>query len=241
MYDHERSLVESFSGRPFVLLGVNTDSKLSTVKKAIRENNLNWRSWYDGRRGPIVKDYAIRGYPTIFLVDHTGIIRYKNLRGKSLDMALEQLVAAAEADGMRGGAEPGPKFREFVDMSGKHKTMAAYVGFEKGKVILLKEDDKEVKVPWKRLSYADRQYVAIQRLKAAGLKKAAKNDADFKFEEPFTFRDSTGNHSVDATFIALNERKAILWKTDGSEIAIAWKKLSDDSKDYITDEIKRMK
>lgn len=241
MYGHERSLVENFSGRPFVLLGVNTDSKISRVKKAIRENNLNWRSWYDGRRGPIVKDYGIRSYPTIFLVDHTGVIRYKNPGLRHLDLALDKLVAAAEADGMRGGSEPGQKPREFVDITGKHKTIAAYVGFEKGNVVLSKEDGQELKVPWKRLSYPDRQYVAVQRLKQAGLKRVAETSTEFAFEQPHSFKDATGKFSIDATFIALNERKAILWKPDGSEIKIAWKKLSDESKDYINREIKRMK
>ncbi len=241
MYGHERSLVEQYSGRPFVLLGVNTDGKVSRAKKAVRENNLNWRSWYDGKGGSIVKDYGIRSFPTIFLIDHDGVIRYKNLRGGKLDMALEQLVSTAEAAGMRGGSEPAPVLREFVDRSGKHKTRACYIGFEKGKALLKKEDESTINVPWDRLSHADQQYVAVQRLKQAEIKSAAGDEADFSFDSPFKFTDSSGKHSVEATFIGLHEGKAILWKTDGSQIEIPWRKLSEASKDYINQELKRLK
>ena len=99
MYGHERSLVDEYSGRPFVLLGVNNDTKIERVKTAIKKNNLNWRSWYDGSGGPIVASYGIRSFPTILLVDHKGIVRYKNVRGDKLDAAIEKLVEEAEADG----------------------------------------------------------------------------------------------------------------------------------------------
>ena len=33
MYGHERSLVQRYQGRPFVLLGVNTDDDAETLKQ----------------------------------------------------------------------------------------------------------------------------------------------------------------------------------------------------------------
>ena len=239
MYGHERSLVDGFSGRPFVLLGVNNDGKISRVKTAIKENELNWRSWYDGRSGPIVKEFGIRSFPTIFILDHNNVIRYKNLRGSRLDQALDSLVVLAEQAGMTGGSEPGAIVREFIDRSGKHKTKATYVGFNKGKIVLKKEDDSEIKVPWNKISLEDQKYVATQRLKATGLFKSA--NAEYRFDDPFKFTDKSGKHNVDATFIALSEGKAILWKTDGTQVSIPWSQLSDESKDFAKKEIKRMK
>ena len=247
MYGHERSLVESLSGRPFVLLGVNNDKSKKVVKDAIAKNNLNWRSWYDGKGGPIVKDFKVRSFPTIMLIDHEGVIRYhtsadghRAIRNPAvLDTVIENLVSAAEADGMRGGAEPGPKYREFVDITGKHKIEAAYTGFSDGKVILTKEDDKEIKVPWNRLSYDDRQFVALARLKAAGMNRP-KSEGVFEFEEPFQFTDTNGK-SFHGTFVALNKGKAIVWKKDGNQVEVPWRRLSDASKDFIQDELKRFK
>ena len=245
MYGHERSLVESFSGRPFVLLGVNTDQKKSRVKKAVADNNLNWRSWMDGStKGPISKKFKVSSFPTIMLIDHEGVIRYhtghKDHRGirrpAVLDTVLENLVAAAESDGMRGGSEPGPMYREFVDITGKHKIQAAYASFVDGKVVLMKEDESEVKVPWKKLSYDDRQFVAVARIKQAGIKA---KQGEFAFREPAKFTDTSGK-SFEGTFIALNNGKAIVWKTDGSQVVVPWRRLSDESKEYIRGELRRL-
>ena len=110
--------------------------------------------------GPIVKDFGVRSFPTIMLIDHNGVIRYhtavkehRAIRSpKVLDALIEQMVSTAEADGMKGGAEPTPQLREFVDVTGKHKILASYSGFADGKVSLVKDDEKEIKVPWTKLS-----------------------------------------------------------------------------------------
>ena len=41
MYPHERTLVEEMSGRPFALLGVNNDGKISRVKDAIKKTFIS--------------------------------------------------------------------------------------------------------------------------------------------------------------------------------------------------------
>ena len=245
MYGHERSLVESLSGRPFVLLGVNNDSKKSTVKKAIAKNNLNWRSWYDGKGGPIVKDFGVRAFPTIMLIDHNGVIRYhtsvkehRAIRSpKVLDAVIEEMVSIAEADGMKGGSEPSEKMREFVDVSGKHKIVATYNGFSNGKVSLVKDDEKEIKVDWKRLSLEDRQFIAVKRIKDAGMKKP--KEGEFAFDEPFQFTDTAGN-SYEGTFIALTGGKAIVWTEEGNQLEVPYRKLTDASKEFIRGELKRL-
>ena len=231
MYGHERSLVKKYSGRPFVLLGVNNDDEIDTVRKAIAKNNLNWRSFYDGARGPIVKDYGIRSFPTIFLVDHTGVIRYKNVRGEKLDDAIEELVSEAEAVGITGGSEPKAKLREFVDSTGEHTTVAAYLGYEEGAIQLETEDGEEIEVPWSRLSLADQRYVARQRLMADGRKKIA--DTPFEFDQPMEFTDDSGQHSIRGTYICLDQTVTIIWDTDGKEVRVPWRKLSKSTKDAI--------
>lgn len=76
MYDHERSLVQKMAGKPFALIGVNTDQDLETIRKTIKEQGINWRSFYDGEYGPIVEHYEIESFPTVFLIDHEGVIRH---------------------------------------------------------------------------------------------------------------------------------------------------------------------
>ncbi len=98
MYPHERSLVERMANLPFALLGVNTDDSLDAARQAIKTERLNWRSWYDGSTdGPITRQWKVSSFPSIFIIDHKGVVRYYNLSGKELDTAVDELVKEAEA------------------------------------------------------------------------------------------------------------------------------------------------
>lgn len=99
MYPHERSLVERMADRPFALIGVNSDEDLEELKKVIVEENITWRSFRNGgsTRGPISTAWNVRGWPTTYVIDHEGVIRYKGVRGDDLDKAIDELVPLAEA------------------------------------------------------------------------------------------------------------------------------------------------
>ncbi len=98
MYSHERSLVNQLSDRPFELIGVNSDKDLEMARSAVKENKLPWRSFWNGEKGtqgPISVKWNIERWPTLYVIDAKGIIRYKNIRGKELDEALIKLLAEA--------------------------------------------------------------------------------------------------------------------------------------------------
>ena len=101
MYPHERSLVKEYAGRPFALIGVNSDSDREDIQKVKQDKDLNWRSFWNGgsTRGPISTAWNVQGWPTIYILDHEGKIRFKNKRGDELDKAIAQLVKEAEAAG----------------------------------------------------------------------------------------------------------------------------------------------
>jgi hypothetical protein len=96
MYPHERSLVKRLEGKQFALLGVNSDVDKGALKKVMEEEKITWRSWWngpEGTRGPLAKKWNVHGWPTIYVVDAKGVIRYKNVRGKKMDEAVEKLLA----------------------------------------------------------------------------------------------------------------------------------------------------
>jgi len=95
MYPHERSLVKKLSGKPFALLGINSDDNLETLRKTIIEEQITWRSWWDEGRtdGPIQTTWQVLQRPTIHLLDANGIIRYKNIQPEGLDAAIDELLA----------------------------------------------------------------------------------------------------------------------------------------------------
>ncbi len=96
MYPHERSLVRKLADKPFAIIGVNSDKDLNKIRQTSAEKNISWRSFWNGEsgtRGPISTKWMVSGWPTTYLIDQNGVIRYKNVRGASLDKALETLMA----------------------------------------------------------------------------------------------------------------------------------------------------
>jgi hypothetical protein len=96
MYPHERSLVKKLADKPFTLLGVNSDDDLEKIRETVKEKNITWRSFWngpDGTGGPISTQWNVMGWPTIYVMDHEGVIRYKQVRGPQLDEAITTLLA----------------------------------------------------------------------------------------------------------------------------------------------------
>jgi hypothetical protein len=101
MYPHERSLVARLKDKPFALIGINSDVDKEKLKKRLTEEKITWRSFWNGPKGPsgpIAQAWNVSGWPTIFVLDHKGIIRAKDLRGEPLDEAVDRLLAAMEKD-----------------------------------------------------------------------------------------------------------------------------------------------
>src|SRR5215471_4330158 len=98
MYPHERSLVKKLADKPFVLLGVNSDEDRENVKKVIEKEQMTWRSWWNGggTDGPVQTAYNVSHWPTIYLLDHEGKIRYIDVRDKKLEEAIDELLAQIE-------------------------------------------------------------------------------------------------------------------------------------------------
>ncbi len=95
MYPHERSLVKRLKDQPFALIGVNSDKDLDTLRKVRVEKELTWRSFWNGSAGtsgPISATWGVRGWPTIYVLDENGVIRFKNVRGEKMDAAVDQLL-----------------------------------------------------------------------------------------------------------------------------------------------------
>ena len=105
MYPHERSLVKRLEGKPIALLGVNSDTDKARLKKRLAAEKITWRSFWNGPKGtdgPIAKAWNVRSWPTVYVLDHKGVIRYKGPREKKLDEAVDTLLAEREK-GAAGG------------------------------------------------------------------------------------------------------------------------------------------
>jgi peroxiredoxin len=93
----ERELVEKLKEKPFTILGVNTDEKPEAARKAAQDTKMTWRSFRDGKEGPILDRYHVQAFPTTFVIDAKGIIRNKNADHGFLEKAIEEILAEMEA------------------------------------------------------------------------------------------------------------------------------------------------
>jgi len=93
MYPHERSLVKRLEGKPFALLGINSDPK-DRLRQVMKKENITWRSWWDGgdTDGPISTTWNVKGWPTTYVLDAKGVIRYRDVREEQMDKAVDALL-----------------------------------------------------------------------------------------------------------------------------------------------------
>ena len=100
MYPHERSLVKRLANKPFALIGVNSDRDLDKLRPRLEEEQISWRSFWNGPKGtqgPISEAWNVSGWPTIYVLDADGVIRFKNVRGEAMDKAVDELLAEMKA------------------------------------------------------------------------------------------------------------------------------------------------
>lgn len=98
MYPHERSLVEKYKDKPFVIVGVNSDASAEKLAAVIEKEQMTWRSFFDGGGigGPIATRWGVNGWPTVYVLDAEGVIRSTGGRGETLDKILAELLDPAE-------------------------------------------------------------------------------------------------------------------------------------------------
>ena len=100
-YPYHRFVLENYGDRPIVLLGVNSDAELETARQAKIDENLPYRTWWDGHsqpdadvaatEGPIATRWNVTGWPAIYVLDEEGVIRYVGKRGGEFIAALDEL------------------------------------------------------------------------------------------------------------------------------------------------------
>jgi len=98
MLPHEKALVKRLESKPFALLGINSDGEADVVKKILADNQITWRQAIDGdTSGPLATKWNVHGWPTIFVIDHKGVIRYRDVRDQQMEDAVLALLKEAGA------------------------------------------------------------------------------------------------------------------------------------------------
>ena len=93
----------NLQGKPFALVGVHIGGlNAEQLKKVVVKEKLTWRSFVDAGNagaGPIATKWNLSATPTLYVIDHQGVIRHKWAGApgeKVVAAALDKLIQAAE-------------------------------------------------------------------------------------------------------------------------------------------------
>jgi thiol-disulfide isomerase/thioredoxin len=83
MIPHERAMVERLKDKPFVLVSISADDKKETLVEFLAHEKMPWTHWWN-----------IQGFPTVYVLDAEGVIRYKHLgfEKDEFDKAVNELL-----------------------------------------------------------------------------------------------------------------------------------------------------
>ena len=95
MIPHEREMNEKLKGKPFAFISISGDETKETLTSFLEKEKMPWVHWFADRKG-ILKDWNIKFFPTMYILDHKGVIRAKGLRGEELEKKVNELVVEAE-------------------------------------------------------------------------------------------------------------------------------------------------
>lgn len=92
---HVVKLYKRFKDRDFEIIGVSLDRKKQNWLRAIEQDNLSWvhASQLNGWKSPVARKYHVQSIPHTVLVDPSGEIIAKNLRGERLAQKLQQIFS----------------------------------------------------------------------------------------------------------------------------------------------------
>ena len=109
-YPYQRFMLELYKDDPVAILGVNSDEEIQTILDAKEEEGLDYRVWWDGHgevgtEGPIATEWNVTGWPSIYILDDKGVIRYAQKRHADIISSVNELLWAKRAREREEAAE----------------------------------------------------------------------------------------------------------------------------------------
>lgn len=93
-YPRLRALTKRYQNRPFAVVSINAEPEkdVSDLKTAWLAEGNTWRCLFDNSwEGPIHKSWNIVSFPTFYVLDAQGTIRFKNTGMADVDATLDEL------------------------------------------------------------------------------------------------------------------------------------------------------
>ena len=101
LYSFNRSLHQKLDGRPFALVGVNSDTNRDLTRRIMKIQQIQWNNFWNGgsRFGEISTQWGVKTWPVLYVIDGDGIIQLKSVGGHNraeILQLIEKLTAELE-------------------------------------------------------------------------------------------------------------------------------------------------
>src|SRR5262245_47031177 len=93
MIPHTRDMVRRLARKPFALVSISADADEALLRDFVRGEGMYWTHLLDGPNGPIITTYEVESFPSIYVLDANGVIRYRDVRDRELERSVEKLLA----------------------------------------------------------------------------------------------------------------------------------------------------
>jgi thiol-disulfide isomerase/thioredoxin len=99
-YPYQKEMLETFADEAFAIIAVNSDGDPAEAKQAKSDNELPYPAWFDGgsTKGPIATRWGVTGWPTVYILDHKGVIRFAGRRHEATQLAAQYLLDEMKAE-----------------------------------------------------------------------------------------------------------------------------------------------
>ncbi len=86
---------EKYHSKGFEIIGVSLDNDRDKLTQFIKDKGVTWRQYFDGKgwQNKLARQYGIDSIPATFLLDGTGKILARDLRGEELATEVGQRLA----------------------------------------------------------------------------------------------------------------------------------------------------
>lgn len=93
MIPHTRDMVRRLARKPFAVVSISADADEALLRDFVRGESMYWTHLLDGPNGPIITTYEVESFPSIYVLDGNGVVRYKGVRDRELERSVEKLLA----------------------------------------------------------------------------------------------------------------------------------------------------
>jgi thiol-disulfide isomerase/thioredoxin len=98
MLPHTQELVKEMKDKPFAFISISVDEKKDSVTAFQKKARMPWIHWWDGKGGKLAELWDVSVFPTIYVIDDKGTIRYRQVGYRAendrLEKAIRKLVEA---------------------------------------------------------------------------------------------------------------------------------------------------